>query len=498
MGVPYLLAQVVLLPLLTAPLMALIGRRIGKRTGWVVGAILAYVNLLILVATAGVWSGGPPVLEEYAWSTTLFTLRMGFLGDGLSLPVALIMNTVCNALVIFSINYLDHRIHAIYGRESKPLNAFYYSIFPLFSTGLVGIAFSTNLVEVYLFLDLLLIPLYFIMDAFGYVQRHRVATMCFIWGFVAGAIFLMGSIMVYSQTGSFMISDLPLLLGTPLALGAALLMLLGMLIKLAVFGFHVWLPWVYAEHPTCIAGVLAAIVGIEAYLIARIFVLNLLDIFQLFSVPLMVWAIVTMVYGAYLTIAQDDVKRLFACSTIGQTAYTLLGLASCTAFGAAGGIFYSLSHSLGKVMLFSIAGIIVYRTGVRDMRQLGGLAKRMPVTATLCVMGAMILSAFPPLSGFPAEWIMFTGIFQPGVEGSLPSLVLAVAGLFATFLTPVYTFWPVMRIFFGPTQPTTENVKEAPLTMLVPLIILAAISFLFGVYPGLVTRFLVPVFGGIP
>lgn len=498
MQVPYLLLQVVLIPLLTAPLMALIGRRIGKRVGWVVGGVLAYTNLLILVAAADIWSGGAPVLEEYAWSTALFTLRMGFLGDGLSLPVALIMNTVCNALVIFSINYLDHRVHAIYGRESKPLNAFYYSLFPLFSTGLVGIAFSTNLIEVYIFLDLLLIPLYFIMDAFGYVQRNRVATMCFIWGFVAGAIFLMGSIMVYSQTGSFMISDLPNLVGTPLGVWAALLMLLGMLIKLAVFGFHVWLPWVHAEHPTCIAGVLAAIVGIEAYLIARVFVLNLLDIFQLFSVPLMVWAIVTMVYGAYLTIAQDDVKRLFACSTIGQTAYTLLGLASCTAFGAAGGIFYFLSHSLGKAMLFSIAGIIVYRTGVRDMRQLGGLAKRMPVTATLCVMGAMILSAFPPLSGFPAEWIMFAGIFQPGVEGSMANLVLAVVGLFATFLTPIYTFWPVMRIFFGPSQPATENAKEAPLTMLIPLIILAAISFLMGVYPEIVTRLLVPIFSGIP
>lgn len=498
MQVPYLLAQAVLMPLLAAPLMAVIGNRIGKRVGWIVGGVLAYTNILMLVAAADVWGGGAPVLEEYAWSTALFTLKMGFLGDGLSLPVALIMNTVCSVLVIFSINYLDHRIHAIYERESKPLNAFYYSLFPLFSTGLVGIAFSTNLIEVYVFLDILLIPLYFIMDAFGYFQRHRVATMCFIWGFVAGAIFLMGSIMAYSQTGSFMISDLPNLVGTPLGIWAAFLMLLGMLIKLAVFGFHVWLPWVHAEHPTCIAGVLAAIVGIEAYLIARVFVLNLLPIFETFSVPLMVWAIITMVYGAYLTIAQDDVKRLFACSTIGQTAYTLLGLASCTAFGAAGGIFYFLSHSLGKAMLFSIAGIIVYRTGVRDMRQLGGLAKRMPVTATLCIMGAMILSAFPPLSGFPAEWIMFTGIFQPGVEGSMTSLALAVAGLFATFLTPVYTFWPVMRIFFGPSQPATENAKEAPLTMLIPLIILAAISFLMGVYPEIITRFLVPIFSGIP
>src|SRR5512136_32881 len=102
--------------------------------------------------------------------------------------------------------------------------------------------------------------------------------------------------MAYSQTASFMISDLPNLVGTPLGVWAALFMLLGMLIKMAVFGFHVWLPWVHAEHPTCIAGILAVIVGIEGYLIARIFVQQLFGIFELFSIPLMAWALVTMVY----------------------------------------------------------------------------------------------------------------------------------------------------------------------------------------------------------
>ena len=131
------------------------------------------------------------------------------------------------------------------------------------------------------------------------------------------------------------------------------------------------------------------------------------------------------------------------------------------------------------------------------MRQLGGLARGMPVTATLCILGAMILSAFPPLSGFPAEWVMFVGIFQAG-QGSLPILVLALGGILATFLTPVYTFWPVMRIFFGSSSPSTENIKEAPLTMLVPLLVLALFSFLIGVYPELVTRFLVPIFSSLP
>ncbi len=498
MAMPFMLLQAVLLPLLSMPLIAILGRRIGRRVAWVSGAILAYTNLLLASAMFSLWSGAAPIVEEYAWTNALFTLEFGFSADGLSLPVAMIVNLVCNALVIFSIEYLDHRVHAIYNRGSNSLNAFYYSLFMLFSTGLLGISFATNLIEVYIFLDFLLIPLYFIMDHFGYVTRHRVATMCFLWGFIAGALFLLGSVLAYSQTGSFMISDLPALVGTPMAFWAAFLMLLGILVKLAVFGFHVWLPWVHAEHPSCIAGVLAVIVGIENYLIARIFIQQIPSIFELFSVPLMAWALVTMVYGAYLTLAQDDVKRLYACSTIGQTAYSLLGLASCTAFGAAGGIFYFLSHSLGKAILFSVAGIVVYRTGTRDMRQMGGLAKRMPMTAALCIMGSMVLSAMPPLSGFPSEWIMFVGIFQQGVQGSVANLAIALVGIFATFLTPVYTFWPAMRIFFGPLQPYHENVREAPLTMLVPLLVLAAVSLLIGIYPEIITRLLLPAFTGVP
>ncbi|RZN55911.1 MAG: NADH-quinone oxidoreductase subunit M [Candidatus Methanomethylicota archaeon] len=489
MYIPYALLQIVILPLIFSPIIALIGMKIGKRVGWITCSVLTYTTFLLIITGYNIWNSSSPIIEEYSWSIFLFNLKFGFLADGLSLPVALIMNIICNALVVYSIEYLDHRIHVIYKKSSNSLNAYYYSLFMFFATGLMGISFATNLIEVYVFLDILLIPLYFIMDSFGYIDRHKIAMMCFIWGFVAGVIFLGGSIIAYSQIGSFEISELSALIGKPLAIIASLFMLLGMLIKLAVFGFHVWLPWVHAEHPTCIAGILAAIVGIENYLIARIFIQHLFEIFELFSLPLMIWALITMIYGAMLTIAQDDVKRLYACSTIGQTAYSLLGLASCTTFGAIGGVFYFLSHSLGKAILFSVAGIIVYQTGIRNMQEMGGLAKKMPITASLCILGSMILSAIPPLSGFFAEWIMFVGIFGRG-SFNMINMLIAIIGLFATFLTLIYTFWPAIRMFFGPLPSSLNNTKEAPLIMLLPLIILALISFIIGIYPEFITRFL--------
>ena len=124
------------------------------------------------------------------------------------------------------------------------------------------------------------------------------------------------------------------------------------------------------------------------------------------------------------------------------------------------------------------------------MRKLGGLAKNMPLTATLFIIGAMILSAIPPLSGFQAEWIMFAGIFQQGFHGSATGLLIALIGIFATFLTLVYTFWPVKRIFFGPVPKELESTRRAPLTMTIPLLILSIISLILGVYPDIVMRFL--------
>ena len=220
MPIPYTLLQIVIIPVISAPIIALIGRKIGRKVGWIAAAILAYTTILMLNLGIELWNGSASIREEYTWSGEIFNLKFGFLADNLSFPVALTMNIVCITLVIYSIEYLDHKIHIIYGGESKSLNAFYYLMFLFFATGFSGISFSTNLIEVYLFLDLLLIPLYFIIDRFGYRYRHRVAIMCFVWGFIGGILFLIGSVLAYSQTGSFLISDLRNLIGKPLALWA--------------------------------------------------------------------------------------------------------------------------------------------------------------------------------------------------------------------------------------------------------------------------------------
>ena len=183
-----------------------------------------------------------------------------------------------------------------------------------------------------------------------------------------------------------------------------------------------------------------------------------------------------MVYGSFLTMAQTDIKRLAACSTISQIAYSVLGLGAMTVVSIEGGMFFFLSHIMGKTLFFSTAGIIVYTTGIRDMNQLGGLARKMPATAVLWTFGAMMLSGFPPFSSFTAEWIMFTGIFEQGVMSAPWGIAIAIGGVMAILLTVGYTFAGLRKVFFGPLPEHLKDkeLKDPPLTMSIPLFLVAA------------------------
>lgn len=493
MQTQYLLVQTIIVPLITAVICAFTGKRLKKNLGWVAFAGGVYTTAILAYVGSQLWIQGGAITESYAWGTVVFNLKFDLLADGLSLPVALVMSLICTVMTVYSINYMDHRIEVLYGKERPSMYSLYYALFLLFPLGLIGAALSSNTIELFLFLESGLVPFYVLMDQFGYLDRHRIAMMSFIWTQAGAATYFIGALIAGVSAGSFEISSLSVLSGTAIGFWVCLLILVGFLIKMGTFGFHVWLPYVHAEHPTSIAAILATIVGLQSYLIARLLYGQMFESFQVFSIPLMVLALVTMIYGAYLSMGQDDVKRLFACSTIGQTGYSLLGIASMTALGVSGGVFYFLSHILGKAILFSVAGILVVQTGTRNIKEMGGLASKMPLTATLCIMGAMVLSAIPPLSGFQAEWTMFVGIFQRGI-GSSPYLIMAIIGILVTFLTSVYTFWPTIRIFFGQVSPAMEKVKEAPLSMTIPLVVLAATSLLIGLFPDVIMHFLTSVF----
>ena len=497
-AIPFVLLQVVLVPLPAAVASFVAGEKMGRNVGWIAFAALAYVTLLLLSVGFGLYGGGQVVTETYTWAP-MAGLSFGLLADGLSLTVALVMSIVCAATAVYSMPYMRHRFEGLFGGEKKRQHGVYYLNFLLVVAGLLGVSLSTNLIELYLFVELMLIPTFFLLGLFGYYQKGRVAIMYFVWNQLGAFIFLVGILVAYSSTGSFAVSSLSTLgTGSALPYWVFFLVMLGWFVKMGVFGVHMWLPTAEAEPPSSFAPIMATAVGVGNYVVARLLVQNMPTIFQSFSVPFMIVALLTMIFGGAMTLVQDDVKYLFAWSTMSQNAYSLLGIGSLTVLGLSGGIFYFLSHILGKCILFSVAGILLARTGVRDMKQMGGLASRMPLTAALCLIGGLVLSAVPPTSGFQAEWIMFVGIFFQGAYGATVNLVIALLGIIATALTVAYTFWPVRRIFFGPLPAHLQSVTEAPLAMTVPLLALAAVSILLGIYPDLVTKLLVNFASSLP
>jgi len=265
MQIPYILLQIIIAPLIGALACAFLGKKLKKNLGWVAAAAMLYTTILLFLVAVQLWVQGGSVTEIYQWGTVVFSLKFGFLADGLSLPVALVMSIICTAIAIYSINYMDHRIETMYGREKPQMFSMYYSLFLLFPVGLIGAALSTNLIELFLFIEAALIPSYVLLDLFGYVDRHRVAMMSFIWTQAGAAVYLTGAILASTGTGSFDVSSLSVLSGTSLGFWVCLLILIGFLIKMATFGFHVWLPYVEGEHATSIASILAAFVGLGAY-----------------------------------------------------------------------------------------------------------------------------------------------------------------------------------------------------------------------------------------
>jgi NADH-quinone oxidoreductase subunit M len=400
------------------------------------------------------------------------------------------MSFVLTATSVYSMGYMKHRLEAMFGEERKQQYGVYYVNFLLLAVGLVGVSLATNLIELYMFVEFMLIPSFLLMSLFGYVNREKIAVMYFIWNHLGAFLFLAGIVLAFLVTGSFDVSSLASIQAGSAAYWVVALILIGWLVKMAIFGLHMWLPSAHAEHPTSFAPIMATIVGVGNYVIARLLLQEMPAAFHPFSFPLMIMALITMVYGGAVTLIQNDVKYVYAWSTISQNAYSILGIASMTALGVSGGVFYFLSHIIGKCVLFSVAGIVLSQTGLRDIRKMGGLASKMPFTATLAVLGTLVLSAVPPLSGFQAEWIMFDGIFTQGTLGTSANMAIAFLGIIGTVLTVGYTFWPVRKIFFGRLPPDLQNVKEAPLTMTVPLFALMAIVIVIGIYPDLVMKFL--------
>ena len=424
------LLQILLIPLAFAFITYLAGLRWGRRAGWLAFLSLSYSALIVVFA--GLQGG---VVEYYEWRPIgLFGLN----ADGLSIPILFTIAILCAMISIYSMSYMTHTIG-----DDKSQFGLYYALLLLYSVGMMGAVLATDLIEFYLFFELMLIPSYFLIAKWGSGDRDRISFMYFLWTHIGALVFLAGILSVRYLSGTF---DLQNLLNSSipehLRLLIVVLMTVGLLVKMAAFGLHIWLPHAHAEAPTPISALLSpAMIGIGGYAIVRIVMSILPSAFLEICTALTVWAIVTMFYGGAMALVQDDIKRMLAYSSISQMGYILLGIASFQNLGVSGAMFQYVTHGLGKGILFMVAGSIMIQTdGLRSIRKMGGLASKMPITATAALIGFLTIMGIPPTTGFISEFLIFAGSFHEAFQlNSTLRIGLSFLGVVSTALTAGYS-----------------------------------------------------------
>lgn len=482
--IPYAAVLATVIPGIAGIIIYAIRNRVKRGIG-IVATVAASTSILMILSMATdlmeSWTAGRgPLTFTYTWIRPI-DLDFGFLVDVVSLPIGLIVAAVSMLSCLYSIKYM----------EKEHAQGSYYANLLLFMTGMIGVIFAANLIQFYLFWELMLIPSYLLIANWGVSEnRLSIGFKYFIFTHVGALSMLLGILSIFTYTGTFNLLELPSKaseIPPPMIIVIFILLLIGFLVKMAAFPVHTWLPDAHSEAPTPISAMLSGVmIKCGAYGIARILLTTFGPTVIQTSDYLTILGVVTIAYGGLMALAQTDIKRLLAYSSISQMGYIIFGLGAASELGITGGLLHIINHAVCKSLLFMCAGVIIHQTGIRDIRKLGGLVGKMPITGVACLIGAFSLLGTPPLNGFWSEWMIFGGGLASG-KG-----LITIFGVLSTVITAGYYLWFAWRVFFGAPPENLNNVKEAPFWLLVPIIVLATLSILLGVLPGLVLEYITP------
>lgn len=364
----------------------------------------------------------------------------------------------------------------------------YFALYLAFSMGMLGTVLATNLIEFFVFFELMLVPSFFLIAFYGYGAKRRIALMFFFWTHVGAVVLLLGLLAMGFFAGGFDYDTVRANVKNIPANWMSIIifsLVIGLGVKLAAFLLHIWLPYAHAEAPTPVSALLSpAMIGIGAYGLLRLWLELLTGNYTQYSLYINIWGLATMIYGGAMALMQDDVKKVLAYSSISQMGYILFGLGSESILGITGGALFYVTHGLGKAILFMMAGSIILQTGTRSMSKLGGLAGNMPYTAVITMIGALTIIGIPPTSGFMSEWILFGGVLQTALsQADSFRVVLFGFGILTTVLSSAYILWMYKRIFFGKIPERLVNVKDSSAYITATMAALAGLTLILGVYP---------------
>ncbi len=489
----HLVPLLVVLPLAGGFLMPLVGRLTGRRRSAAALPILLTAGVLVLAVWLMLAADEPVTYWVGGWD---FPVGISLVADGLSRLMVVVVATISLVALVFSIDYM--------ARFTSP--GLYYALFMLMVAGMNGVVLSGDLFNMFVFIEVAGIASYALV-AFGTESDELEASLKYlVLGTVASAFLLVGIALVYNVTGHLNWAKVgEAVVGAggatlPLYVAAAFF-LMGFGLKAAMVPFHAWLPDAHPSAPAPISAMLSGVLikASGVYALARL-VFSVFDGDASVGWVLVGMGVLSMVIGVLMAVGQWDFKRLLAYHSISQMGYVVLALGAAavmqargvspTVVGLAvfGGLFHLANHAVFKSLLFLCSGSVEYATGTRQLKELGDIRGRMPVTGACLRIATLAISGAPPLNGFWSKLIIVVALVMAEFY------VLAAVTVFVSFMT-LLSFAKVQRYTLaGQPSDRVGRAHEVPLGMSVASVALAVLCFgtsLLAV-PGIRDRVLIP------
>jgi proton-translocating NADH-quinone oxidoreductase chain M len=459
----------------------------GAKARWVALAtsVVFLLEVAFLFLTYSGWPGYSTSLvpgfadtETYAWiSLPWMHIDYAVGVDGISLVLILLTAVLQIATVVYS-----------WGETQRP--AGYFGLLMLTCLGCFGVFVALDILLFFLFWEAVLVPMFFLIGYWGGPNRRYAAIKFFVYTHVASIVMLVGllALVFYSGATSFDFSAV-----YAAARGLApitqtflfLALFFGFAVKFPIVPFHTWLPDAHVEAPTggsvLLAGLLLKLGG---YGLIRWAVEVLPNGFHSAQPLLFVIAFLTIIWGSVLSLAQKDLKRLVAYSSINHMGIVLLAIALDSSLGLLAAVLLMFAHGIVSGLLFMGAGSVHHQYGTRDISSLGGVTPSAPVLATMIMAGSLASLGLPALIGFPAEFTAFLATWNDlGYWVMIPLAVLVV--------TAAFYLWMMQRVLFGPPRAVPPDAHDLPWYESVGMGLLVALTVLFGVLPSLLVNVIV-------
>jgi len=383
--------------------------------------------------------------------------------------------------IIFGVIFLIGGILLfIPGYIKKGKRVGFYPLAVMMYTGLAGLLISENTLQLFTSWELMTLGSYFLIIRGKKSEPHALSYVLFSIG--GAFVLLLGMGVLYHVNGNSLalstLGNITEMVGT-----VYILLAIGFMTKMATIGLHIWLPGAHGEAETDVSPMVSAIL-LKAGMFGMVVLMSAIPMAKLgfVNIPYILgWlGAITIFLGNLMAIYQEDAKRLLAYSSVGNLGYVLFGLALMSHLGWLTSITYALNHFLFKSLLFLAIGGVVYRVGTKNMYEMGGLIKRMPISFISVLIAIIALAGVPPLSGFAGKWLIYNAILEKGWY--LQGTVVLIGGLIA-FL---YCFRLIYAVFLGQIKDKNRYVKEAPIPILIPQVVMMIAIMVFSTYPGLV------------